>query len=229
LFDLVDTDPLRGVYEPHEEVADLDFDPRAGVLAVAGANGVVLMRALRLELKTERVLTQDPATAIAFSPDGLILVAGFANGEIRIWNEALGGGSARVTRGHLSAVTDLCFSPDQRRLCSASLDNTLALWQMEAGLMAPLVLSRHRSWVWTAVFSDDGAWLYSGSADERIRRWATSTTQLARALCERIPRQLTPSEWEGLVTDTLSEEARAVLSDILVYRETCTDERVDAR
>ena len=211
---------LRGAFGPI--VADLAFNSDGSQLLAAGPTGVGLVSHGETGLKIERMLTRDPATAVAFSSDGALLAAGLAAGEVYIWETGLP--QPRIKRGHLSAITDLCFSPNSQMLCSASLDRSLRLWQTRNEVGAPLVLRWHRSWVRASVYSPGGDLIYSAAADQQIRRWATSSEQLAGALCGRISRKLTPAEWEDLIADTLSAASRETLGEILALRASCSDQ-----
>lgn len=108
---------------------------------------------------------------VAFSPDGSLLAAGTASGEIRLW-------LARDTalfltcRGHSDWVRSVAFSPDGKLLASGSEDQTLRIWDTSDGRCL-LVLEGHTGPIRSVAFSPDGESLVSGGEDRSIRLWKT--------------------------------------------------------
>lgn len=64
---------------------------------------------------------------LVFSPDGEVLVSGFYNGTIRLWDVKTGEKIAALD-GHTKRVNTLAFSPDGTTLVSAATDGTILLW-----------------------------------------------------------------------------------------------------
>ncbi|WP_227255012.1 WD40 repeat domain-containing protein [Frigoriglobus tundricola] len=73
--------------------------------------------------------------ALAFSPDGRLLVAGGADGAVTVWDLAAGRAVRRFA-GHRGPVAALSFAPDGHRLASGSADGTALIWDT-VGLRAP--------------------------------------------------------------------------------------------
>ncbi|KAL6836669.1 quinon protein alcohol dehydrogenase-like superfamily [Trichoderma sp. SZMC 28015] len=69
-----------------------------------------------------------PISAVAFSPDGSFIAAGF-NKHVRVW-ESESGAQRYVMNGHEEIVYSMAFSP-QGRLVSASHDANIQLWDIE--------------------------------------------------------------------------------------------------
>jgi len=109
--------------------------------------------------------------SVALSPDGELLAAGTANGEIRLWY-TVSGKPVRILRGHSGWVYSIVFSPDGTKLASGSEDRTVRMWQVETG-QSLTTLSGHSDRVLSVAFSPDGAFLASGSHDGTIRLWET--------------------------------------------------------
>ena len=64
---------------------------------------------------------------LVFSPDGEVLVSGFYNGTIQLWDVKTGEKIAALD-GHTKRVNTLAFSPDGTMLVSAATDGTILLW-----------------------------------------------------------------------------------------------------
>jgi WD40 repeat protein len=67
--------------------------------------------------------------AVAFSPDGRMLVTGGDDGAVRLWETATGQERRRFA-GHESAVLDVAVSPDGKLVAAASADAPLFVWDV---------------------------------------------------------------------------------------------------
>jgi WD40 repeat protein len=98
--------------------------------AAEAAQGTVVRMA------ASRVLTPPGAgvvTAVAFSPDGKWLAAGFQDRLIRIFSvSAADDTSAKRLTGHTGVVNCLAFSPDGSLLASGAEDSTIRYWDVAA-------------------------------------------------------------------------------------------------
>ncbi len=135
---------------------------------------------------TRSVFTEtfDAVNAIAFSPDGKLLAAVSANGEIRLWQMSGYPQTGQLLlswQGHGGSVQAVAFSPDGGTLVTGSNDQTVKLWEVQTGRCL-LTLSEHREWVWSVVFSPDGKLLASGSSDRTVRIWEVSTGRCLKIL-----------------------------------------------
>lgn len=118
--------------------------------------------------------------SLTFSPDGKLLVAGTANGEVRLRRIA-DGAELHVSKKHRGWVMSLAFSPDGSLLASASSDQTIKLWDHHTGRCCK-TLQGHTHWVSSVVFSPDGVMLASCSYDGVIKLWNIPTGQCLRTL-----------------------------------------------
>ena len=69
-------------------------------------------------------------TALAFSPDGNLLVSGAKDNTVVVW-DAQNGSLLKVLHGHTGAINSLAFSPDGKLLYSNAMDGTVVIWDME--------------------------------------------------------------------------------------------------
>jgi WD40 repeat protein/tetratricopeptide (TPR) repeat protein len=138
--------------------------------------------------------------ALAFSPDGKYLVAGF--GERNIWSTAISPNPVKVwevaTRrpihllnGHSGYCTSLAFSKDGTLLASGSRDGTAIIWSIETWkalqtLQNPDPGNRYsqsgRGQVEDVAFSPDGKTLALASNGGTVQLWDVSTGKLLETL-----------------------------------------------
>ena len=107
--------------------------------------------------------------ALAFTPDGKMIVSGSGDGNIRI-ADAASGRVLRMFTGHQATVAAVAFSPDGKVLASAGFDNSVRLWDPATGA-ALRRCAGHTFPVLSLAFSPDGKVLASGSDDWTVRLW----------------------------------------------------------
>lgn len=146
----------------------LSFAPDEAVLAAATEAGLLV----RYFVREQPRLTLDqgvPVYALAHSPDGRLLAAGRANGDILMWETAAG--RPRTTlHGHSWTIYALAFTPDGRTLVSGSADGTVRLWDVAAGRERHC-FRWHQRWVTCVAVAPDGMTAAAGSADHTVVVW----------------------------------------------------------
>ena len=101
--------------------------------------------------------------ALAFSPDGTLLVSASDDNSVRLWNPA-NGSSVAVLEGHTAPVEALAFSPDGTRLVSADSSGAIIAWDVAARAQLQ-VLQAAGTTTFALAFSPDGALLASAGGD----------------------------------------------------------------
>lgn len=93
---------------------------------------------------------QDEVNAVAFSPDGRLLVTGSQDEKAKLWSA---NGELLAPLLHENAVSSVAFSPSGEQILTAAEDATARLWS-KAG--DSLHVFNHKANVRSAVFSPDG-------------------------------------------------------------------------
>lgn len=109
------------------------------------------------------------ALALAFSPDGSRLVAGWGNSAITIL-EVPSLVELLLLREHTNEVFAAAYSPDGTRMASGGRDGFLRLWNAETGQLL-LKLGGHGDYIYSLAFSPDGSRIATGSGDGTVRVW----------------------------------------------------------
>ena len=143
---------------------------------VATCDGAGRLLLCTVDERSDTVLT-DPeapgrwATAVAFAPEGRALAAGYATGEVLLWDVASEKPLARNALDPQS-VAALAFSPPGDRLFAAIADQVVAF---DAGdLTFEQVFTGHVAAVNAVAVDGGGRHLLTASADQTVRRWDVS-------------------------------------------------------
>ncbi|KAF7979327.1 hypothetical protein HWV62_42737 [Athelia sp. TMB] len=113
--------------------------------------------------------------AVAYSPDGMRIAAGYDNAAVRIWDTQTGDVVVGPLTGHTRPVTSVAYSADGKRIASGSKDHTVRVWDAQTGDAVGTPMAGHADIVNAVAFSPDGNFIASGSDDRTIRIWEAHT------------------------------------------------------
>jgi WD40 repeat protein len=124
--------------------------------------------------------TFEKIISVAYSPDGTLVAAGSAIGDISLW-DTIHNNEKLVLKGHNDWIRSVNFSPDSKMLASGSGDHTIKLWDTTTGECIN-TLSGHTDWVRSVAFHPDGKIIASSSSDRTIRLWDLQTGKQLKIL-----------------------------------------------
>jgi len=140
-------------------------------------------------------------TQAAISPDGTLIAAGTAEGEVVLVDRATGDPRLRFF-AHQNQIYELAFSPDGLLLATGAFngggissdgfDGGLRLWNSSTGAQVANLVYHDRQ-VEDVTFSADGRWLLSAGADGDVLLWA-GPAQWPNLACEVAARELSEAE-----------------------------------
>lgn len=170
---IADGIPVQTIDEGMTTINDVIFSSDDRFINWVESNGNIRIRTLDGHWTHKFKGSDIEPTAISVSPDGLILVAGYMDGSIKVWdiaNEVL----IQSVQAHRDKITALVFSLNGGRLASGSNDHTARIWAIskKPPILSPeYILAGHFGPVNSIDFSPDGLLLASGSDDSTVRLW----------------------------------------------------------
>ena len=109
-----------------------------------------------------------PATSVAVSPDGRLVLTSHDRGPVRLW-DARSGDLVLLLSGQWDDAGQAEFSPDGRRVAAAGEDPSLSVWDVTDGSRRDLVSIE--GMVSDVAFSPDGSRLATVGPDPGVRLW----------------------------------------------------------
>lgn len=215
----------KEVIHPTVKINSIALNKNGTWLAGAGEDGSLFLWDIRnnyaetLFYKNTGDRRSVALTAVAFSPDGYIIIGDRAGVVKRI--ALKDARDLTVLSGHKSGIEQIVFNHRGDFMATASNDRSVRLWNWTKLNEQPIVLSGHADWVRTAVFSADDEQLLAGingnaeRASETIHAWPTRIETMSGLLCSKhLTRNLTENEWRTYVDPELKpEETCAILKE----------------
>ena len=116
----------------------------------------------------------DTVSAVAFSPDGSLVLTGSWDSTARIWDAASGQEFYKLPHNN-AIVLAVAFSPDGSKVLTGSTDGSARIWDATRG--KEIHELPHNSIVLAVAFSPDGSKVLTGSGDNTARIWDAASGQ----------------------------------------------------
>lgn len=134
-----------------------------------------------------------PVNAVAFSPDGKLLITAGRDNEARLWD--VKSGHLRDTFiGHTSWIWNAVFSPDGNYVLTASQDRTARLWNIATRRTLRVFPGHGEAAVANAIFAPDGRTIALSSFDGSTQRTPADLADMVHSVCRRMLRSITTEE-----------------------------------
>jgi WD40 repeat protein len=118
-----------------------------------------------------------PVRAVAFSPQGRMLVSASEDGTVRRWDPITGNPVGQPLAGHVGPVYGAAFSPDGGVIVSVGEDRTVRRWDASTGAPIGAPLTGHTGTISAIAVSPDGRTIATASDDYTVRFWGAATGQ----------------------------------------------------
>ena len=167
------------------------ISPDSSSLAYSNSEGAIILwnihrREIMAEFKAHRAFVP----ALAFSPDGSLLLSGGFDRTLRIWD--VESKKALKILDFDAWLADVEFSPDGRVFAISGADQRVKLFDTQS--FTPLKeYTGHSHEIWSVVFAENGQKLVTGSKDQTIKVWAARSS--ADAETAPLPRDLLETFW----------------------------------
>ena len=115
----------------------------------------------------------DHILSVAFSPQGSLLAAGDASGQIHLWTISTYN-QRRIINGHTNYVRSVVFSFDGKLLASSGSDSYIKIWNVDTGECLKTIADDINR-IWSLSFSPDNRFLACGGSDKQVKIWDLET------------------------------------------------------
>jgi|GEM_PF-98825 len=173
LMSLLNGEILTEIDSPTEKVA---FNRQQSLLALVWQQKIYIWNIKTGQLLQELQGHERPIFALAFSPDGSLLVSTSADESIVFWDLTKPGQKKTISLDY-ALVFCLAFSPDGRYLALGTSEGNIKLLEVETLEVIQKLLQGHKSSIESLVFNNDGSLIASGGRDGLICLWKVPTDE----------------------------------------------------
>ena len=177
LWDVTTGQKLTDVGDEFDCVLGADISPDQGSVALGGPTKVFKIYSTHdgSLVHTTKKHT-DWVTAVAYSPDGVLLASADRAGGMWVWESKTAREFYNLA-GHKAGITAVAFRDDSNFLASGSEDGTVKLWDLQTGKEGKSIQA-HSGGVLSVAFTHDGRLVTCGR-DKQVktlgRRWLRSS------------------------------------------------------
>jgi len=180
LYDPTTGKLLRRLGDVAQQTQALAFSPDGSLLAVAGGTPGSLGELRLIPTPTSSASTPrvpdriaDVMLCLSFSPDGMKLAAGGADGTLRLYTVSTGERTLKI-EPHADWVTAVAFSPDGTKVATASRDKSARVCDAATGDLLS-AYPNHEQPINALAWSGDGKRLFTAGRDRAVHVWEPST------------------------------------------------------
>jgi WD40 repeat protein len=174
IWSLIDGTQVAAVGEELDAVLAADVDVRRGTVALGGPSRVVKIHAVADGSLLQRIVKHtDWVTALAYSPDAVLLATADRAGGVHVW-EASSNAPYLSLGGHAAAVRSLDWSPDSNILATAGEDERIKLWDMSDGRLIKEWVAHAGGAMSVRILRDGG--VLSAGRDKAVKLWDSNGT-----------------------------------------------------
>jgi WD40 repeat protein len=155
----------------HRDISTIAFSHNGSALAVVSDVDVKIFE-IASGVATFEV--DEPAVSISFSPDDVMLVCGYEDGSVKIWNVQTSN-LVQLFNGHVKPVRSVMFSPCGTMILSGGDNTMVQIWDISPG-RCNCVLDGHSDQVLAVCWSGIGDRVISGSLDCSVMVWDVSSS-----------------------------------------------------
>ncbi|MBN1163181.1 MAG: WD40 repeat domain-containing protein [Candidatus Krumholzibacteriota bacterium] len=120
-------------------------------------------------------------TCLAFSADDRLLVSGYENGQIKVWNTRYGNLLQTLRGGRFhGGILDVEFSPDGGHIAACQEDDKIRVWSYPR--YEEKILRGHDQPVKVISFDPVNGYLASGGRDRKVKIWDVGRGEVLRTL-----------------------------------------------
>jgi WD40 repeat protein len=167
---------------PRAQSADdavLAFSSDGDFVVESTAKGVRLRDLLNGTAKEIPLDTDEPASALALSPDNHTLLTADETGVVQLWDVETGQSRKTIQTGQ--QITAVAIDASGQLLATARADRSIVLWDVNTGVVR-IELKKHSDVVNALAFSPDGNTLASGGDDRTAILWEVASGRAKRTL-----------------------------------------------
>jgi WD40 repeat protein len=180
------------VFDTHNgAISGVDIDPNGRTVLTGSEDGSLFWWSIADDSVSQRFTQNghnEQLEAMAYSPDGSLLVTSDLNGVLLLWDtqtaEVIGRYNNAVG-SHLDAVKDLAFLPDGSQFVTASEDMTVGIWDVADDDRIVMKLEgAHTNGLHAVAVAPDGDLLLTGDGNGRVVLWDLTTGEVRQTLSD---------------------------------------------
>jgi WD40 repeat protein len=176
---------IKKTFKAKLSISSAIFSPNDRLIASAGFDGEIFI----IDLSSGKVLHQlkpksysSPVKCISFSKNGKMIVAGYDNNQIKLWDPYTAKEISNDShfKEHLDSINSIDFSPTDNTIASASQDGTINVWDVQNirdvrddrnVIVKKLQTFKGDVPIKSISFSPDGKMLVAGGEETTVRLW----------------------------------------------------------